>query len=535
MYRETATEDPQLVFEFAMPFGGKLNPENRWVKKRKEIPWSFIEELYKPLLSDSEKGYPAHSSSVAFGSLYIQEFLGLTDRETVAQITENPYLQYFIGYKDYQLTAPFDHSLLVTFRKRFSEEMLAAINERIVSDALGLARDPDDESTQDDQEGGQSPDVPHADSKDQHYKSTEEEQSENKGQLLVDATCTPGDIPFPTDLGLLNEAREKSEEIIDRLHEPFIGERRKPRTYRQQARKQFVGLIKQRKPKQRKIRKAIRKQLGYVRRNLSTIDKMISQESSLELLDKRLYKLLLVIREVYNQQQYMYTNKTHRVDDRIVNIYQPHLRPIVRGKAGTRVEFGAKISISLIDGYSFVDRLSWDAYNESEDLIIQIESYRQRYGFYPESVHADKLYRTKANRAYCKSKGIRLSGPGPGRPPKVTEENQAALKAIKQQQHQDECDRQAVEGKFGQGKRRFSLSQIMTKLAQTSTTVIMMSFIVMNVEKIVRDFLFVIFLVRPKEVYGVESVIQGRMCTAFYAERCFDWLHMPKRRMCDAA
>jgi len=113
----------------------------------------------------------------------------------------------------------------------------------------------------------------------------------------------------------------------------------------------------------------------------------------------------------------MYENNSQRVDDRIVSISQPHVRPIVRGKAGRPAEFGAKLSISVVGGFSFVDRRSWDSYNEGTDLIEQIETFRRRFGCYPESVHVDKIYRTRENRASCKKHGIRMSGPPLGRKP----------------------------------------------------------------------------------------------------------------------
>jgi hypothetical protein len=72
----------------------------------------------------------------------------------------------------------------------------------------------------------------------------------------------------------------------------------------------------------------------------------------------------------------MYDQRSRRIDDRIVSISQPHVRPIKRGKAGADTEFGAKVSISLVDGVSFVDRISWDNFNEGIDLISQIKSYR---------------------------------------------------------------------------------------------------------------------------------------------------------------
>ena len=90
-----------------------------------------------------------------------------------------------------------------------------------------------------------------------------------------------------------------------------------------------------------------------------------------------MYQNLLVCREVYRQQLEMVEHNSQRIDDRIVSVSQPHVRPIKRGKAGRETEFGAKLSLSVIDGFSFVDRLSWDNFNESLDLIDQIERYHQ--------------------------------------------------------------------------------------------------------------------------------------------------------------
>lgn len=183
----------------------------------------------------------------------------------------------------------------------------------------------------------------------------------------------------------------------------------------------------------------------------------------------------------------MYDQHENRIDDRIVS--QPHVRPIKRGKAGAATEFGAKISVSLIDGVSFVDRISWDAFNESGDLIGQIKAFRKRFGHYPASAHVDQIYRNIDNRRFCKKHGIRLSGPPLGRPPAAVE----IQKEIKKQVRQDELDRIPIEGKFGQGKRRFSLSRIMCKLAVTSETAIVVSFIVMNLEKWLKGLSYLFF------------------------------------------
>lgn len=196
---------------------------------------------------------------------------------------------------------------------------------------------------------------------------------------------------------------------------------------------------------------------------------------------------MLVLTEVYRQQLWLFENNKQRIEDRIVSLSQPHIRPIVRGKAGKKVEFGAKLSASCFEGYVFLDRMSWDNFNESGDLKAQVEAYHSFTGYYPESVHADRIYRTKENRDWCKEKGIRISGPPLGRPPvNVSKEK-------KKQAKEDEKTRQAIEGKFGQGKRRFSLNLVMTKLENTSGTAIAITFLVMNLSTWCRR-VFCVFL-----------------------------------------
>ncbi len=85
----------------------------------------------------------------------------------------------------------------------------------------------------------------------------------------------------------------------------------------------------------------------------------------------------------------MFENKNHTIEDRIVSIDQPHVRPIVRGKAGSQVEFGSKIAASLVDGYAHIEHMQWDNFNEAKTLEASVESYKQRYGYYPEAILAD--------------------------------------------------------------------------------------------------------------------------------------------------
>lgn len=485
--------------DFVHPFGGQLPASNRWVKLSQIVPWNEIESLYSQSFPKTKMGAPALSGRIAFGALIIKERLSSTDEETVAQIQENPFLQYFLGLHRYKEEPLFNPSMMVHFRNRFTQEDFQKINDLIIANAT----DKQDDNASKDSDNSDDNEPPSG-------------SSNHCGKLLVDATCTPADITYPTDLKLLNEAREKTEMFIDILHEPFVGQRKKPRTYRIQARKKYLTVAKQKRPGMRKVRKALRQQLGFVRRNLSHIDNLLDSGSTLTLLSHYQLRSLQVIHTLYAQQLQKHESGKLSIPDRIVSISQPHIRPIVRGKSGKSVEFGAKISVShLATGYVSIDKLSWDAYNESGDLIGQIERYKKRFGYYPVSVHADSIYRNRLNRDYCKGLGIRLTGKPLGRPPKQTEKNKETLKAAKKQMQQDERDRIPVEGKFGNAKRKGSLGRIMARLSITAESVIHVGVIVLNLDKYLRE---VLCLLIRKWLNHLKSVEIRKTRNRFYPQ-----------------
>jgi IS5 family transposase len=153
----------------------------------------------------------------------------------------------------------------------------------------------------------------------------------------------------------------------------------------------------------------------------------------------------LIVSELVRQQNILYYSDNRSIPDRIVSLSQAHIRPIVRGKARCNVEFGAKISISVTgEGFTFLDRLSFDPYNEGENLKAQARAYRRRHGHYPKVICADQIYRTRSNRAFCLRHGIRLSGPRLGRPKSDPE----LLAEEKCQLLDDQRRRNADEGKI---------------------------------------------------------------------------------------
>lgn len=148
-----------------------------------------------------------------------------------------------------------------------------------------------------------------------------------------------------------------------------------------------------------------------------------------------------------------------------------------------KLQFGAKINISLLDGYARVDHFDWDAFNEGQDLQAQIERFRKLTGKYPELVQVDKIYLTRENRRFLKEKGIRYTGEPLGRKPV----KEIKSRYQKRKERREAAERNQVEGKFGQGKRGYGLNDIRTRLSSTSSSWIGAIIFVMNLIRHMRD------------------------------------------------
>jgi hypothetical protein len=218
------------------------------------------------------------------------------------------------------------------------------------------------------------------------------------------------------------------------------------------------------------IRRTVGSQLRFVKKNLNSINKLLDSYEVFPLKHKE-QKCLQVIKTLYDQQEQMHKTRQHRVEDRIVSIHQPLARPMIRGKVQAKVEFGAKIHKSVIDGITFLDELSWDAFNEGSHLMDYVEKFRTRFGCYPRELLADQIYCTRVNRAALKEKGIKLKAKPLGRPSAVPN-------------HVSPGERNPVEGKFGQAKTANGLNRIRARLQNTSESWIASIILVLNLVKL---------------------------------------------------
>ena len=468
----------QIAFnDFNQSCGMQLDMSNQWVRLAISMPWDKLDGEYARMFP-SKRGCPAKPLRMALGALIIQKRMNLSDRKLVSAIAENPYYQFFLGLEAFQKECPFTAPALVAFRKRLDCSFLKAANELFLASAEATPEHQDRNASKSGE--GQAQASPAADG----------DAVPNAGTAILDATCSPSNIKYPQDFELLNTAREKLEKIIDRFHKeshPFG----KPRTYRRIARKEYLAMAKAKKRPANKLRKLIRRELGYVLRDLGYIDRYLEAGCRLT---EREEALVGTIRKLYEQQKHMFDNKTHRVADRIVSLSQPYIRPIVRGKAKSPVEFGAKYDVSIDEkGHARLEKITFDPYNESTVFQDAIERYRKRTGHYPERALVDQIYRTRENRAYCKERGIRMSGPKLGRPKK-----EGKAKTTKAE-YKDNADRIEVERFFSTEKRVSGGGLIMAKLEETTLAAIALSVFVTNLFAVPTGTLFLLYFMEPDE------------------------------------
>ncbi len=477
----------QLMLEgFETPFLQHLDPNNRWVKLAQHITWDRLAGIYYRKMSGAQ-GAPSIDARMVIGAVIIKHVLNIDDREVVEQIKENIYLQYFVGLSSFQTCEPFDASLMVSIRKRLGQQMMEEFNREVLMQAGILPQKDTADTTgsnheQNDKDDSNSNTPAIEQGESQQAFATEKPVVARSGQLMIDATVAEQQIEYPTDLKLLNESRQQLERMIKQVCNE--GKLMMPRTYKRKARRQYLVIAKKKNKTKKEIRKGIRQQLQYAKRDLHYIDDLLGKHTTLKaVLDKRDWKLLRAIHETYRQQQEMYDENKHSIADRIVSIYQPHVRPMPRGKDRASVEFGSKQVVMYKNGYTHVHTIGWDNFNEGTYLKQCVEYYREVYNCYPESVSVDKLFGTQENRKYLKELGIRFVGKALGRPKKMEAKQKRALE-------KEMAQRNLIEGKFGQGKLAYGLQKIKARLKHTSESWIMSIYFVMNLLRMAEDSFF---------------------------------------------
>lgn len=481
-----SSQEKQLSLEAFRSSLSALPKSNRWVKLGDSLPWDEIERLYNHRLNNGKRGAGNKPARLIIGALLIKHKMNLSDEETILAIAENPYMQYFVGLSEFTDKPIFDPTLFVTIRKRLGTTDFNDMSVSLLKIQVEKTNSPTEEKPDDKDDsplsGGSHPDA--------DIEFTDTQGRSHKGSLKIDATCADAEVRYPTDLDLLHDGCKVINRYIDKLCGRF--HLAPPVTHYKAARSAYLEVIKLRKRSKKVIRTGKSALLTYLIRDLRSFINLIAINGTqlFYSLKRHEQKIAGAIIKMYHQQLQMFKEGSHTCVDRIVSIFQPHIRPIVRGKSKSPTEFGAKMGASIVKGYTFVDHHSWDAYNESTDLHLQIELYQQRFGFLPARIYADKIYMCKENRRIMKELEIQAMGKPLGRPPKEskTQEYQSGMtKAV--------GERNEIEATFGTGKRIYRANNIRAKLPQTANCWTAMCYFVKNVMKFLKELLHVLFLV----------------------------------------
>lgn len=457
-----------------------LDKSNRWVVLGDLLPWDELEKEYNSRLNNQKKGAGNKPARMILGAMIIKHKLCLSDDETIDMIKENPYMQYLCGLKEFTDKPICDGSLLTYVRKRISEEELNRMTVHMLNKQKQLLEEKRKREGQEAKDNNEEP--PTQEPEDPNAAPfVDSKKREHKGVLKIDATCADAEMRYPVDVDIIHDGCRKVTDYIIKVCETFGLP--KPRTNYKHARQAYLLLIKQSKKKGKAVRSTIALMLNYLRKDIRILlDLLAKNKMYYECLFNYEKRTLTAIFKAYHQQEDMFKSKTHTCADRILSIFQPHVRAIVRGKAKAKTEFGAKIGASIVEGYTFIDHHSWSAYNESQDLSLHIQLFKERFGYLPATILADKIYLNKANRDILKDLEIQSYCKPLGRPPKdpPSEEMKSRMAKAVGERNEIECS-------FGTGKRIYRANDIRAKLPNTARCWTGMCYFVKNVMKFLRE------------------------------------------------
>jgi IS5 family transposase len=433
MYRRRDRKTMPLFPEL-FPFGGKLDENNRWLRIAELIPWEELEKEYAKHFSDV--GRPATDAQLVIGLLLLKHMTGLSDVGVVQDVLENPYMQAFCGFEKFVTEELLDPSTLTKQRERLGLEFFKELEAKT-------------------------------------YKLLIDRKIIKARGMLVDATVFPEKIKYPNDVGLLNDVREWLDRQIKRLGK-MVG--KKYRTYPRRSRKEYLNFSKKKTKTKKAINKAKKQMLQYVRRNIKhlkdAIEKIKARGGKVK---EHIREKLGVAEKIFNQQWEMYKRKINRVDDRIVSLDRPYVRPIKRGKQGKKTEFGGKGALVEVGGFLFLDHFEHRAFAEEELLSDHLAGYMDRFGKLPPYASMDAKYGTEENRELAEELGVRASFKRRGRKPKTVDSQDRWFK-------KKQRERNRIEGGFGNGKEHYRLDGVRYSIKDGSEIWVRAGILAMNLK-----------------------------------------------------
>lgn len=390
-----------------------------------QLPFKQLADQFRPFKSPRHRGGrpPRLSIEGGLGLMFLKHYLKFSDRMLVERFNSDYFLQLFC-FTRIALNNPIrDHDLVGRWRRFFALHM----NIEQLQDILAG-----------------------------HWKAN----MEATHVLMNDATCYESDIKYPTDVKLLLDCCQWLHREVLRACQFYGLARPKSSKYYKAEDRALAYQKLKRKPKSKE--KRLRRSLLY------WLDKWQEKLQQLlnigatyhEKLDQKTYDRIKVIRVVYQQQYYMLAHQVRRVPHRIVSLYKPYIRPIIRGKERKPYEFGAKVHTSQVDGLNFIEYLSFDAFHEGNRMWYSIAKHKKRFG---QCTHyaGDRIYATNANRKKAKKLGCQTSFQRKG--PKAKDE--AQRQQVRTILSKARATR--LEGSFGTEKEHYAAKRIKARLKET--------------------------------------------------------------------
>jgi IS5 family transposase len=301
------------IEEFKTPFEKEIDSNNRWVILANSLPWDELANIYHKAMSPG-KGAPGKDARLVIGALIVKHKLGFSGDETIQIIKENPYIQYFLGMKEFTNSPIFDSGLFTSILKRLGIDTFNQMQKEIIEKALNI-----------------------------QLKS-------KRNGLVIANRATDHFTNFSSNLRLLSDARILCEKILDTLCKEF-NHRAMPTSYREKAFNEYTAAINGSNHTIKENKKAIGRQLSFLKRRIRSINKLI--DTYLDKVDpdkftviKGAYPIPLnvsdlkrfwIIQHLYLQQQKMHKTGKKSCSDRIIDIDHPNLRLVLNTKAKFRI------------------------------------------------------------------------------------------------------------------------------------------------------------------------------------------------------
>jgi len=415
------------------------------------IPWNDLAALLPlPKSSNGCGAKPWFNNAGKFACMFLKHYTGLSDRKLIQRINTDWAMQEFCGIR-------------------------LGINERIKDlDIIGRIR------------GHLSANLeklPEAQKVLAHewFKYVKQEDLQ---QVSGDASCYESYLRYPTDVKLLWECVEwLYKKQIFRICEELKVKRPRNKFTEQSGKQLAYSKRKRKAPSQTKVR--LRALLYLVTKGKHQLHELLKEPEAMQHFSVKDLSTYLIVAEVLEQQQYMFDHNVRSVKNRIVSIFKPYIRPIVRGKENKSVEFGMKTHKIQIAGLSFVEYTSFDAYNESTRMKSTLALHEELTGVECLRAAFDQIYATNGNRKLLTQGQILTNFSRKGRA--STQQSEAEKKEeqkIKQRLGKERAT--ILEGSFGNEKNHYGLRKIKARSAETEQIWMFFGIMTANAVKVMR-------------------------------------------------